>query len=113
MAAALRLPKSMPSHEKEAAVEALINRLGLAKSAGTPVGETPPQWMSSMFQMASPDCVVWRHRPCAVRRDFALHLREQGHDRRGCKEEGIEWRREEAPEHCMRAAGQSHAAVPG
>ncbi len=39
MAAALRLPKDLPTEEKEAAVLDLIQRLGLTQSADTPVGE--------------------------------------------------------------------------
>jgi hypothetical protein len=40
MAAALRLPRSMSSNEKQATAESLIKRLGLAKSADTPVGKS-------------------------------------------------------------------------
>lgn len=45
MAAALRLPRSMSSAEKEAAADALIRRLGLTGSADTPVGERPSLWL--------------------------------------------------------------------
>ncbi len=57
MAAALRLPKDMPSEVKEAAVVDLIQRLGLTQSADTPVGE------SSQVLRAN----FWRSRLDAVR----------------------------------------------
>ncbi|CAK0762983.1 hypothetical protein CVIRNUC_003012 [Coccomyxa viridis] len=46
MAAALRLPRSMSSAEKEAAADALIRRLGLTGSADTPVGDAKKRGLS-------------------------------------------------------------------
>ena len=46
MAAALRLPKAMSAQEKEAAVERLIKRLGLAAAADTPVGDAKKRGLS-------------------------------------------------------------------